>query len=120
MGWGCEHLYRFNIGGVEYADLAMVSDEDVEDACATTLSEVLPIGNRAGRPNGVRGPGQLPRLGRRGECPGTHHAPGVNRPETGMGSPGMLIKHFEQVSDERGRHAVSLRKGLSIKVSLPG
>jgi Plasmid pRiA4b ORF-3-like protein len=49
MGWEFEHLYRFNIGGVEYADLEMVRDEDVEDACATTLSEVLPTRNRRPR-----------------------------------------------------------------------
>ena len=43
MGWEFEHLYRFNIGGVEYADLDMMNDEDVEDACDTMLSEVLPV-----------------------------------------------------------------------------
>jgi len=49
MGWGFEHLYCFNIGGVEYADLDMMSDEDVEDACDTKLSEVLPFQNRRPR-----------------------------------------------------------------------
>jgi hypothetical protein len=49
MGWESEHLYRFNIGGVEYADLDMTNDEDVEDACGTMLSEVLPIQNRRPR-----------------------------------------------------------------------
>src|SRR5256885_12460905 len=45
MGWEFEHLYRFNIGGVEYADLGMTGDEDTEDACGTKLSEVLPTRN---------------------------------------------------------------------------
>jgi hypothetical protein len=49
MGWEFEHLYRFNIGGVEYADLDMMNDEDVEDACGAMLSEVLPVQNRRPR-----------------------------------------------------------------------
>ncbi len=49
MGWEFEHLYRFNIGGVEYADLDMMNDEDVEDACVTLLSAVLPVQNRRPR-----------------------------------------------------------------------
>lgn len=49
MSWEFEHLYRFNIGGVEYADLDMMNDEDVEDACGTLLSEVLPVQNRRPR-----------------------------------------------------------------------
>ena len=49
MGWEFEHLYRFTIGGVDYADLEMTSDEEVEDACATRLSAVLPIENRRPR-----------------------------------------------------------------------
>jgi hypothetical protein len=49
MGWEFEHLYRFNIGGVDYADLDMMNDEDVEDACDTMLSEVLPARNRRPR-----------------------------------------------------------------------
>jgi Plasmid pRiA4b ORF-3-like protein len=49
MGWEFEHLYRFNIGGVEYADPEMAGDEEIEDACNTTLSEVLPAGNRRPR-----------------------------------------------------------------------
>jgi hypothetical protein len=49
MGWEFEHLYRFNIGGVEYADLGMASFDDVEDACDTRLSEVLPTSNRRPR-----------------------------------------------------------------------
>ena len=49
MGWEFEHLYRFTIGGVNYADLEMTSDEEVEDACATRLSAVLPIENRRPR-----------------------------------------------------------------------
>ena len=42
MGWEFEHLYRFIIGGVEYADLDMASDEDTQDACDTNLSAILP------------------------------------------------------------------------------
>jgi len=49
MGWEFEHLYGFNIGGVEYEDLEMESDDDVEDACDTKLSEVLPTRNRRSR-----------------------------------------------------------------------
>jgi hypothetical protein len=49
MGWAFEHLYRFNIGGVEYADLDMMNDEDVKDACDTKLSDVLPVPNRRPR-----------------------------------------------------------------------
>jgi Plasmid pRiA4b ORF-3-like protein len=49
MGWEFEHLYRFNIGGVDYSDLDMMNDEDIEDACGTTLSEVLPPRNRRPR-----------------------------------------------------------------------
>jgi len=49
MGWECEHLYRFDIGGVEYMDLGMGGDEDVKDACETKLSDVLPPRNRRPR-----------------------------------------------------------------------
>jgi hypothetical protein len=49
MGWEFEHLYRFNIGGVEYANLDMASDEDVENACDTKLSGVFPVQNRRPR-----------------------------------------------------------------------
>jgi hypothetical protein len=49
MGWEFEHLYRFTIGGVDYADPAMTSDGDVEDACGTRLSAVLPPENRRPR-----------------------------------------------------------------------
>jgi hypothetical protein len=49
MGWEFEHLYRFNIGGMDYADLDMTSDDDVEDAGDTKLSEVLPAGSRRPR-----------------------------------------------------------------------
>src|SRR5207244_8373721 len=47
MGWEFEHLYRFQIGGVDYEEMA--SDEDVEEASATTLSAVLPARNRRPR-----------------------------------------------------------------------
>jgi hypothetical protein len=49
MGWEFEHLYRFTIGGVDYADLEMTSDEEVEDAGGTSLSAVLPTANRRPR-----------------------------------------------------------------------
>jgi hypothetical protein len=49
MGWGFEHLYRFTVGAVDYADPAMTSDEEVEDACGTRLSAVLPTENRRPR-----------------------------------------------------------------------
>jgi hypothetical protein len=49
MGWEFEHLYRFTIGGVDYADLEMTSAEEVEDACGTRLSAVLPTENRRPR-----------------------------------------------------------------------
>ena len=49
MGWEFEHLYRFTIGGVDYADLAMTSDEEAEDACGTYLSAILPTENRRPR-----------------------------------------------------------------------
>jgi hypothetical protein len=49
MGWESEHPYRFTIGGADYADLAMASDEEVEDACGTRLSAVLPTENRRPR-----------------------------------------------------------------------
>ena len=49
MGWEFEHLYRFIIGGVKYADLEMASQEDVQDACDTNLSEILPAQNRRPR-----------------------------------------------------------------------
>lgn len=45
MGWESMHLYRFIIGGVEYADLDMTSDDEFEDASGTMLSEVLPSRN---------------------------------------------------------------------------
>jgi hypothetical protein len=49
MGWEFEHPYRFTIGGVDYSDPAMTSDEEVEDACGTRLSAVLPTENRRPR-----------------------------------------------------------------------
>src|SRR5262249_45476626 len=49
MGWEFEHLYRFIIGGVDYADLDMVSDEEIQDACGTRLNDVLPVQNRRPR-----------------------------------------------------------------------
>ena len=49
MGWEFEHPYRFIIGGVEYADLEMASEEDVQDACDTNLSAILPAQSRRPR-----------------------------------------------------------------------
>jgi hypothetical protein len=49
MGWEFEHLYLFTIGGVDYSDLEMTSDEEAEDACDTRLSAVLPTENRRPR-----------------------------------------------------------------------
>src|SRR5262249_14581767 len=49
MGWEFEHLYRFDIAGMEYADLGMANFDDAEDAFETRLSEVLPAGNRRPR-----------------------------------------------------------------------
>ena len=49
MGWEFEHLYRFIIGGIKYADLEMASQEDVQDACDTNLSEILPVQDRRPR-----------------------------------------------------------------------
>lgn len=49
MGWEFDHLYRFDIGGVEYADLEMMNDGEVEDAGDARLSEVLPPENRRPR-----------------------------------------------------------------------
>ena len=49
MGWEFEHLYRFIIGGVKYADMEMASQEDVQDASDTNLSEILPAQNRRPR-----------------------------------------------------------------------
>jgi len=49
MGWESEHLYRFSIGGVDYAPPEMASEEEVEDACDTRLSTVLPTENRRPR-----------------------------------------------------------------------
>jgi hypothetical protein len=49
MGWEFEHLYRFIIGGVEYTDSDMARDDDVQDACETNLSAILPAHNRRPR-----------------------------------------------------------------------
>jgi hypothetical protein len=49
MGWEFEHRYRFIIGGVEYAELDMVNDEEIQDVSGTRLSDVLPVQNRRPR-----------------------------------------------------------------------
>jgi hypothetical protein len=47
MGWEFDHCYRFEIGGVEFMDERV--DIDVRDANKTTLSQVLPDGQRRPR-----------------------------------------------------------------------
>jgi Plasmid pRiA4b ORF-3-like protein len=49
MGWEFEHLYRFNIGGLDYGNLEMVRDDETNDSRDTKLSEVLPARNRRPR-----------------------------------------------------------------------
>src|SRR4051812_14505548 len=49
MGWEFEHLYRFIIGGLRYADMGMVTQDDAEDACDPYLGDVLPVQNRRPR-----------------------------------------------------------------------
>jgi Plasmid pRiA4b ORF-3-like protein len=49
MGWEFEHLYRFIIGSVKYADLEMASQDDAQDACDTNLGAILPAQNRRPR-----------------------------------------------------------------------
>ena len=46
MGWEFEHPHAFTIGGVEFSDLDIMNDEEIEDAGSTRLSDVLPIQNR--------------------------------------------------------------------------
>jgi len=43
------YSYRFTIGGVDYADLDMARDEDIEDACGTMVSEIRPPRSRRPR-----------------------------------------------------------------------
>lgn len=48
MGWNFERLHRFEIGGVEFANPESGMD-DIEDACNTTLSDVIPESHRRPR-----------------------------------------------------------------------
>src|SRR5262249_129172 len=49
MGWEFEHLYRFEIGGVEFADVESDEEEEVRDVRATKLSDVIPTSHRRPR-----------------------------------------------------------------------
>jgi Plasmid pRiA4b ORF-3-like protein len=49
MGWEFEHLYRFKIGGLDFANLEMMRDDEAKDSRDTNLSEVLPARNRRPR-----------------------------------------------------------------------
>ncbi|HLN26930.1 MAG TPA: plasmid pRiA4b ORF-3 family protein [Gemmataceae bacterium] len=49
MGWEFEHLYSFDIGGVEYTDAEAPSGDEAGDASAVRLSDVLPVENRRPR-----------------------------------------------------------------------
>ena len=53
MGWEFEHPYSFNIGGVEYEETE--HDDDIEDAHAVSLSDVLPAQNHRPRFSYVQG-----------------------------------------------------------------
>ena len=49
MGWEFEHLYRFEIGGVEFADADSDIDEETQDVRGTKLSDVIPASHRRPR-----------------------------------------------------------------------
>ena len=49
MGWEFEHPYRFEIGGVEFADVETDEEEEVRDVRATKLSDVTPASHRRPR-----------------------------------------------------------------------
>jgi hypothetical protein len=49
MGWEFEHRYRFEIGGVEFADVETDEEEEVRDVRATKLSDVTPASHRRPR-----------------------------------------------------------------------
>jgi Plasmid pRiA4b ORF-3-like protein len=49
MGWDFEHVYRFIICGIKYMASDIAGDEDIQDACDTNLSDVLPAQNRRPR-----------------------------------------------------------------------
>ena len=49
MGWDFEHPYRFEIGGVEFADVEMDEEEEVRDTRAVKLSDVIPASHRRPR-----------------------------------------------------------------------
>jgi Plasmid pRiA4b ORF-3-like protein len=49
MGWEFEHPYRFEIGGVEFADVETNEEEEVRDVRATKLSDITPASHRRPR-----------------------------------------------------------------------
>ncbi len=49
MGWGFDHLYRFNMSGVEFVGPDMIDDGEIEDATLLRLSDVVPLSNRRPR-----------------------------------------------------------------------
>jgi Plasmid pRiA4b ORF-3-like protein len=49
MGWEFDHLYRFEIGGVEFADVETDVEEEVQDVRATKISDVIPASHRRPR-----------------------------------------------------------------------
>jgi hypothetical protein len=49
MGWEFEHLYRFEVGGVEFSDVESDMDDEVQDVRAVKLSDVIPASHRRPR-----------------------------------------------------------------------
>lgn len=49
MGWEFDHPYCFEVGGVDFMDQEMIRDNEVWDASATRLSDILPVQNRRPR-----------------------------------------------------------------------
>ena len=49
MGWEFEHLYRFEVGGVEFSDVESDMDDEVQDVHAVKLSDVIPASLRRPR-----------------------------------------------------------------------
>lgn len=49
MGWEFEHLYRFEVGGVEFSDVESDMDDEVQDVRAFKLSDVIPASHRRPR-----------------------------------------------------------------------
>ena len=49
MGWKFDHLYLFQIGGVEFGDVESVMDAEVRDVRDAKLSDVIPASHRRPR-----------------------------------------------------------------------